>query len=349
MSERDVAVSITDTVPIVEGSSAREALHQAVDLARLAEELGYRRYWVAEHHGMRGVASCATSVIVGQVASSTTNLRVGAGGILLPNHPPLVIAEQFGTLEAFYPGRIDLGLGRALGGSKDTASLVRSSEDRTAVAFPDQIDELAGYFAPRGEGPVRAVPAPGNKPPIWLLGSSGYSAELAAARGLRYAFAHHLQPSSAVEAVECYRAAFTPTDECDRPTVLVSTSVIAADTDEHAEWLAGSTRLKVLRRSHGQPIRLPDPAAAAVYPYTAADREVINERKGGVLVGGPETVRAGLEQLVADTGARELMIATPVFDHDERKRSYELVASITNRLRAPASVPGAESRSGSQA
>ncbi|GAA3438550.1 LLM class flavin-dependent oxidoreductase [Kutzneria kofuensis] len=275
-----VRVSVLDTSPIVRGSTAREALRNTLDLAILADELGFHRYWVPEHHGMRGVASSAPAVVVGRLAAATERIRVGAGGVLLPNHAPIIVAEQFGTLEAFHPGRIDLGLGRALGGPQHAADAVRSERERTAKSFEEQVRELLRYFT--ADELVRAVPAVDNLPEIWLLGSSGHSASLAGSLGLGYAFAHHLKPENAVEALGNYHG----------PRTLVSVSVIVADTDAQAEYLAGSTRLKVLSRVRGNRVQLPSPADAAAYPYTDDDRAEIAVRSGGVLV-GPRTRSAG--------------------------------------------------------
>lgn len=326
-------VSVLDTSPIVHGSTARAALHNTVDLARLAEDLGYHRYWVPEHHGMRGVASAATAVIVGRLADATHRIRVGAGGVLLPNHPPIVIAEQFGTLEALHPGRIDLGVGRALGGGPCAAELVRTERERTAKTFPEQLDELLGYFDPQDDDAVRAVPAVGNRPPLWLLGSSDVSGQLAGSRGLPYAFAHHLNPDGAAAATRTYREHFHPSPLYPSPTTLVSVSVIAAVTDERAEWLAGSTRLKVLSRIRGQRILLPSPDAAATYPYTENDRAEIAARSGAVLVGSPDTVTKALQRVLDTTGAQELMVTTPVYDHRDRRRSYEFVSDLAGSLK----------------
>jgi luciferase family oxidoreductase group 1 len=313
---------VLDTSPIVRGSTAREALRNTLDLALLAEELGFHRYWVPEHHSMRGVASSAPAVVVGRIAAATERIRVGAGGVLLPNHAPIVVAEQFGTLEAFHPGRIDLGLGRALGGPQHAVDVVRSERERTAKSFEEQVAELMRYFTVAGDR-LRAVPAVGNLPEVWLLGSSGHSAELAASLGLGYAFAHHLKPENARSALGRYHG----------PRTLVSVSVIVADTDAEAEFLAGSTRLKVLSRIRGKRIQLPSPAEAAAYPYTAADRAEIAARSGGVLVGSPDTVRELLQAVVDETGTTELMLTTPVYDHRARRRSYELVGKIAPSLR----------------
>lgn len=332
-SQLDVPVSVLDTAPIVQGSTARAALDNTVDLACLAEELGFHRYWVPEHHGMRGVAAAATAVLVARIAGATRRIRVGAGGVLLPNHAPIIVAEQFGTLEALYPGRIDLGVGRASGGSPRAAELVRSERERAAKSFPEQLDELLGYFGRQEDDAVRAVPAVGNRPPVWILGSSEVSGRLAGSLGLAYAFAHHLNPEGAVAAMGAYRASFRPSPACPSPTTLVSACVIAAETDERAEWLAGSTRLKVLSRVRGRRILLPSPHEAAAYPYTEADRAEIAARSGSVLAGSPGTVGKALQAVLDTTGAQEVMVTTPVYHHRDRRRSYELVSALAGSLR----------------
>ncbi|WP_431914424.1 LLM class flavin-dependent oxidoreductase [Nonomuraea jabiensis] len=332
--QADVRISVLDTSPIVQGSTPRQALHNTVDLARLADTLGFHRYWVPEHHGMRGVASSAPAVLIGHLANATRHLRVGAGGVLLPNHAPIVVAEQFGTLAALHPGRIDLGLGRAPGGPWAAVEAVRPEKERTAKTFRRQLDELRAYLDPPQDAPVKAIPVlGGNVPSLWLLGSTTSSAELAAELGLPYAFAHHLNPETAVEATRTYRERFRPSDHAAAPTTLVSVSVIAAEDDERAEWLAGSTRLKVLSRVRGNRILLPSPEDAAAYPYTEDDRTEIAARSGGVLVGSPATVTGHLQSVLDATGTGELMVTTPVHHHADRRRSYELVASIADRLR----------------
>jgi luciferase family oxidoreductase group 1 len=323
-----LTVSVLDTSPIVAGSTARTALRNTVDLAQLADRLGYHRYWVPEHHSMRGVASSAPAVVVGQLAAATERLRVGSGGVLLANHAPLVVAEQFGTLEAFHPDRIDLGIGRALGGSQQVASLVRSETERTAKSFDEQLQELLGYFQPPLDGAPRAVPAVGNTPPVWLLGSTEYSARLAGSMGLPYAFAVHLSPRGAPSALATYREAFCPSPHAERPTVLVSAAVIAADTDERAQWLAWPTKRKFLGRRLGKRILLPTPEEASTYQYTDEDEAFLAEKFASTIIGGPETVAKGLEMLLEDTDADELMLTTQVYDHADRRRSYELVAEL---------------------
>jgi luciferase family oxidoreductase group 1 len=328
----EVRISVLDTSPIVEGSTARQALENTVDLACLADRLGYHRYWVPEHHSMRGVASTSPEVIIGHLACVTQQIRVGAGGVLLPNHPPVLVAERFGTLEAFHPGRIDLGLGRAPGGPPGAADAVRSEADRTAKSFGAQLDELLDYFATPRHGDIRAVPGVSNTPPVWVLGSSGSTAEIAGSRGLSYAFAYHLNADSdsAAAATRTYRDAVGSAGAS--PSMLVSVSVIAADTDARAEWLAGSTRLKVLSRVRGHRILLPSPQDAAAYPYTEDDRKEIAARSGSVLVGAPGSVREKLQTVLDQTGADELMVTTPAYDHQDRRRSYELVSEIALSL-----------------
>jgi luciferase family oxidoreductase group 1 len=330
-----VRLSVLDTSPIVRDSTPRQALRNTVDLAVLADSLGYHRYWVPEHHGMRGVASSAPAVLVGHLANATRRLRVGAGGVLLPNHAPIVVAEQFGTLAALHPGRIDLGIGRAPGGSQAAVDAVRPERERTAKPFREQLAELLAYFDPAEDGRPPAVPVlGGNVPPVWLLGSSPASAELAGELGLPYAYAHHLDPDGAVAATRVYR------DHAATPALLVSVSVIAADDDEHAEWLAGSTRLKVLSRLRGNRIPLPSPEDAAAYPYTDGDRADLAARSGAVLVGSPENVTKHLRKVLDDTGADELMVTTPLYHHADRRRSYELLASCAAHLRPSGPLSG---------
>jgi len=331
-----VPLSVLDTSPVVEGSTPRQALHNTVDLALLADALGYRRYWVPEHHGMRGVAGSAPAVLVGHLASVTRRIRVGAGGVLLPNHAPLVVAEQFGTLAALHPDRIDLGLGRAPGGPRAAVDAVRPERERTAKTFREQLDELRSYLDPAEDARVKAIPViGGNAPQVWLLGSSTTSAALAGELGLPYAFAHHLNPGTAGEATRTYRERFRPSDLAATPTTLVSVSVVAAADDERAHWLAGSIRLKVFCRARGSRILLPSPEDAAAYPYPDGDRAEITAHSRGVLTGGPETVSEHLRAVLAETGADEIMVTTPVHDHADRRRSYELVSSI-----APGLTPG---------
>jgi luciferase family oxidoreductase group 1 len=328
----------------VSGSAASQALRHSLELAKRTEQLGYNRYWVAEHHNMPGIASSAPAVLVSHLAMATSTLRVGSGGVMLPNHPPLVVAEQFGMLEALHPGRIDLGIGRAPGTDGATARALRRSEGPlSADDFPHQLIELVRYFNRPVEGQptprVSAIPAPGNRPPVWLLGSSGYSAQLAGMLGLPFAFAHHFSAENTLPALRLYRENFRPSAELERPYAMVTAGVICADSDEKAEWIAGPTALSFLLLRAGRPGPLPSPEEAAAYPYTPLDHEIIKARASTHIVGGPETVRAGVNQLLAETAADELMITTMVHDHGDRMRSYELCAELfglDKRVTAPA-------------
>ncbi|MCE7010295.1 LLM class flavin-dependent oxidoreductase [Kibdelosporangium philippinense] len=327
LRQADVRLSVLDTSPIVQGSTPKQALENTVDLAILADTLGYHRYWVPEHHSMRGVASSAPAVLVNHLANRTQHLRVGAGGVLLPNHAPIVVAEQFGTLTALHPGRIDLGIGRAPGGPSSAVERVRPERERTAKPFREQLEELLGWLNPAQDARIKAIPVVGgNVPPVWLLGSSPNSAEIAASLGLAYAYAGHLNLEMTGEAARVYR------EKASSPRLLVSLSVIVAEDDERAEWLAGSTRLKVLSRIRGNRIQLPSPEDAAAYPYTEDDRAEIAVRSGSVLVGSPDTVTKQLQKVLDDTSTNEIMVTTPVYDHAARRRSYELLASLVERL-----------------
>ncbi|TWH22851.1 luciferase family oxidoreductase group 1 [Prauserella rugosa] len=328
-SLRDIPLSVLDLSPVVEGSDAATALRNSLDLARHTEQLGYRRYWVAEHHNMPGIASSATAVLMGQLAAATDRIRIGSGGIMLPNHAPLVVAEQFGTLEGLYPGRIDLGIGRAPGTDQRTAMALRGRAGRTADDFPQRLAELTAYFDHDDERPVGAVVAEGNRPAVWLLGSSGFSAQLAGSLGLPFSFAHHFSADNTDAALALYRESFQPSAVLSEPYVLLGASVLCAETDEHAHYLAQSQALNFLSLRKGKPIALPSPETAANYPYTELDRAFIEKNSAANIVGSPETVRKRLDQLVADTGADELIITTMAHDHAARKRSYELVASVT--------------------
>jgi luciferase family oxidoreductase group 1 len=315
-----MTLSVLDTAPVWEGSTPAQSLRDMVDLARHVENLGYQRYWVAEHHNTLSIASSSPPVLVARLASVTSRMRVGSGGVMLTNHPPLVVAEQFGTLEALHPGRIDLGLGRAPGTDPATARLLHRPGE-----FSGQLAELMGYFGDHPE--VHAIPAGGNQPEIWLLGSGVDSAELAGRLGLPYAFAHHIRPDNIAAALARYRECFQPSALLDRPRVLVCTLVIAADTQERADWLAGPlARMIVLMRNgfNQNPHTPPDEAAAI--QYTAEERELIAERLSLRIIGGPETVRKRVFELLDSTGADELMAMTLIHDQAERIRCYELLA-----------------------
>jgi luciferase family oxidoreductase group 1 len=322
---------VLDLCPVPTGASAGEALRRSVDLARHAEQWGFRRYWVAEHHNVPGIASAAPAVLIGRIASATSTLRVGSGGVMLPNHAPLTVAEQFGTLEALYPGRIDLGLGRAAGTDRVTArALRRSAQGLQAADFARQLAELLAYFAGQpgvddAPGQIRAIPAEGNEPDVWLLGSTGYSAELAGRLGLPFAFAYHFSAANARPALALYRRTFQPSAALAEPYCLISVSVLCADDAAAARWLHGSWRLSTLRLRAGRPSTLPSPEEAAQRPYSAAEQAVIAEATGCHVVGDPATVVELLDGLVASTGADELMVTTSTFAHADRLASYELL------------------------
>ncbi|HKN98512.1 MAG TPA: LLM class flavin-dependent oxidoreductase [Pseudonocardiaceae bacterium] len=333
-----VPLSVLDLAPVSSGGTSAAALRATVALAQHTERLGYHRFWLAEHHNMPGIASSAPAVLIGQVAAATSTMRVGSGGVMLPNHPPLVVAEQFGMLTALYPDRIDLGLGRAPGTDPRTAqALRRSTAPLSADDFPQQLGELIRYFrTDPADGGVHAVPAAGNEPPIWLLGSSGYSAQLAGMLGLPFAFAHHFSAANTLPAAELYRRTFSPSDVLERPYLMIAAAVIAAEDDERAEWLAGPSGLSFVRLRQGRPGPLPSPEEAAAYHYTEADRAVLADRRAGSIVGGPDTVRRAVEKLLAATGADELMVTTMVHDPADRRRSYELLAGLWSEQDAPA-------------
>jgi luciferase family oxidoreductase group 1 len=321
------ALSVLDLAPIVEGGDAALALERSLDLARHAERWGYRRFWLAEHHGMPGIASAATAVVIGHVAAGTSTIRVGAGGIMLPNHSPLIIAEQFGTLASIFPGRIDLGLGRAPGSDQLTARALRRSP-LAAETFPADVVELMDYFRPPRPGQaIRAVPGAGLDVPIWILGSSLFGAELAAELGLPYAFASHFAPAALMSALELYRTHFKPSARLERPYVMLGVNVFAAETDEEGRRLFTSLQQAFvnLRRGHPGPLPPPDPG----FPerLTPADAHLIREMLSCTVAGSPDSVRRGLEAFVARTGADELMLASQIYDHAARLRSYELAAA----------------------
>jgi luciferase family oxidoreductase group 1 len=338
-----VPLSILDLAPVPDGGNAGDALRATVDLARHAERLGYRRFWVAEHHNMPGIASSAPPVLIGAIADATTSMRVGSGGVMLPNHVSLVVAEQFGMLEALHPGRIDLGIGRAPGTDQVTAAaLRRSPEALSADDFPDQLMDLLGFFTGRwSEGHpfarINAVPGQGYLPAMWLLGSSGYSAQVAGMLGLPFAFAHHFSPANTLPALALYREHFRPGEWLERPYAMVATAVVCADTDERARFLAGSGALSFLLLRAGRPGPMPSPEEAAAYPYNAMERAFIEDRQATQIIGAPETVRGGLADLLKATAADELMLTTMVYDPADRLRSFELVADLA---RTPAQTPG---------
>jgi luciferase family oxidoreductase group 1 len=321
-----VPLSVLDLAPIVQGGDAAQAFRNTLDLARHAERLGYRRYWLAEHHGMPGIASAATAVVIGHVAAGTTTIRVGAGGIMLPNHAPLVIAEQFGTLASLFPGRIDLGLGRAPGSDQATIRALRRSP-AAAESFPQDVVELMGYFRPAESGQaVRAVPGAGLDVPVWILGSSLFGAQLAAALGLPYAFASHFAPAALFPALELYRAQFRPSERLARPYVMLGVNVFAAETGETAARLFTSLQQAFVNLRRGHPAPLPPPDDTLEERLTPTDRAGMTEMLACSVVGAPDAVRRGLEAFVARTGADELMLTSQIYDPAARVRSYELTA-----------------------
>ena len=342
---RSVPLSVLDLAPIPEGKTATEALRATTDLAKRAEDLGYQRFWVAEHHNMPGIASSAPPVLISHLAAATSRIRVGSGGVMLPNHVSLVVAEQFGMLEALHPGRIDLGIGRAPGTDQVTASaLRRSPEGLSADDFPEQLTDLLGFFS--GEWPaghpfaaITAVPGRGNMPSMWLLGSSGYSAQVAGLLGLPFAFAHHFSSANTLPALALYRQNFRPSATLDKPYAMVAAAVVAAESDERARWLAAPSALSFLRLRSGRPGPLPSPEEAAAHPYTELDRAIIADRQASNITGSPETVRKGLEDLLDASRADELMITTTTFDPADRVRSFELVAEIAGRSTDRAAQP----------
>jgi luciferase family oxidoreductase group 1 len=333
--DSEVPLSVLDLATVGAGSTPSESLAVSTELAKRAEEWGYHRFWVAEHHGMPGVASSSPAVLIAHLAANTRTIRLGSGGVMLPNHAPLVVAEQFGTLHALHPGRIDLGLGRAPGTDQATARALRRA-DVDPDDFPQQVAELTAFLdddfpedhpyrrihAIPGEANVRGV----GRPPIWLLGSSGFSAQLAGIWGLPFAFAHHFSAANTLPALELYRSTFRPSEVLDRPYAMIGVGAVAADTDEEALRLARTGALSMLRLRRGMPGPVPTPEEAESYPYSPMEQEIVNDWLSNVVYGSPETVRRGLDALRERTGADELMITTNIHGGQARLRSYELIA-----------------------
>ena len=327
------ALSVLDLAPITEGSDASQALANSLDLARHAERLGYRRFWLAEHHNMPGIASAATSVVIAHVAAGTSTIRLGAGGIMLPNHAPLVIAEQFGTLAALYPGRIDLGLGRAPGTDMATARALRRNLEAGAETFPQDVVELINYFAPAGpEQRVRAVPGEGQQVEFWILGSSLYGAQLAAMLGLPYAFASHFAPADMDRAIETYRSRFEPSQFLDKPHLMLGINVFAADTEAEARLLFSSLQQAFVAIRTNRRGKLPPPVENYVQNLDPMARALIDQSLSTAVVGDREQVRAGIAAFVERTGADELMVTAQIFDHEARKRSFEILAEVNRSM-----------------
>lgn len=320
-------LSILDLAPVIQGSTPRDALHNSLDLAQHAERWGYGRYWVAEHHNMKGIASAATSVVIGYIAGGTSTIRVGAGGIMLPNHSPLVIAEQFGTLASLYPGRVDLGLGRAPGTDQLTSRALRRTLNGSTDDFPRDVVELQHYFKESQPGQrVTAVPGAGTDVPLWILGSSLFGAQLAAALGLPYAFASHFAPAQMTQAVALYRERFEPSEQLQEPYVMLGFNVCAADTDDEAHYLRSSSLQSFLKLRQGTPGQLPPPVKDFEQSMTDQDRALLAQISSCSAVGSLETIRDGMSAFVERTAADELMVVASIFDHQKRLRSFELAS-----------------------
>lgn len=328
-----IPLSVLDLSPVVEGGDVAQSLANTLDLARHAERLGYRRYWLAEHHNMPGIASAATSVVIGHVAAGTSTIRVGAGGIMLPNHSPLVIAEQFGTLAALHPGRIDLGLGRAPGTDPLTARALRRNLAGDVDDFPQDVVELMGYFAPAEPGQrVRAVPGEGLDVPVWILGSSLYGAQLAAMLGLPYAFASHFAPAELERAIAIYRERFQASAQLDRPYVMAGLNVVAAETDAEARRLFTSAQQAFVNLRSGRPGKLPPPVDDIEPLLAGPARQMLSQVLSAAVVGSAASVRQGLAEFVARTGVDEIIVTAQIYDHQARRRSYELLAQVRGEL-----------------
>ena len=323
-----IPFSILDLAPITEGGDAAQSFRNTLDLARHGERLGYQRFWLAEHHGMPGIASAATAVLIGHVAGGTSTIRVGAGGIMLPNHSPLVIAEQFGTLESLFPGRIDLGLGRAPGSDQLTARALRRNLASDADQFPQDVVELMDYFSATQRHAVRAIPGAGLKVPIWILGSSLFGAQLAAALGLPYAFASHFAPAQMMQAIALYRSTFRPSAHLEKPYVMLGFNVFAADTEEEAQFLATSMQQAFVNLRSGHPKRLQPPMEGYLNRIGPQERALLDQVLSCAAIGSRDTVKRILKNFIEQTGADELMITSQIFDHPARLRSYEITAEL---------------------
>src|SRR4051812_5900569 len=337
IANHQIPISILDLSPITAGSTATDALHNSLDLARHAEGWGYHRYWVAEHHNMTGIASAATAVVIGYIAGGTSTIRVGAGGIMLPNHAPLVIAEQFGTLESLFPGRIDLGLGRAPGGDQNTARALRRYLGSSGDTFPRDLVELMGYFA-RAEPcqAVRAVPGEGLDVPLWLLGSSTFSATLAAELGLPFAFASHFAPDYLHLALKIYRSEFKPSQFLKESYAIIGAGIYAADSDSEAQKIFSSAQLQGLNLIRGRPGKVPPPTDDVQSFWSPDERIAIEHRTRYAAVGGPDAVQRRLRDIIDETGADEIILTAQIFDHSARLRSFEIAATLLREMLATA-------------
>ena len=323
-----IPFSVLDLAPIAQGSDAAQSFRNTVDLAQHAERWNYNRYWLAEHHGMPGIASAATSVLIGHVAGQTEKIRVGAGGIMLPNHSPLVIAEQFATLESLYPGRIDLGLGRAPGSDQLTARALRRNLESDADQFPQDVVELMDFMSDEPRQRVRAVPGKGTRVPVWILGSSLFGAQLAAMLGLPYAFASHFAPAQMMDAIAVYRETFKPSAQLAKPYVMLGYNVFAADSDPEASLLATSMQQAFVALRSGRPTQLPPPVPGYYENVGPAERALLDGVLACTAIGSPPVVRDKMAEFIKRTGADELMITSQMHNHQHRRRSYELTAGI---------------------
>jgi luciferase family oxidoreductase group 1 len=328
-----IPLSVLDLSPVSEGSDPGSSLRNSADLARHGERLGYKRFWMAEHHSMPGIASAATAVALAYVGSRTSTIRIGAGGIMLPNHAPLIIAEQFGTLESLYPGRVDLGLGRAPGTDQAAAYAMRRNLNSDADQFPRDVIELNGYF--RGEpGRVRAIPGEGLRIPLWILGSSLFGAQLAAMLGLPYAFASHFAPQMMMEAIRVYRESFEPSDQLAEPYVMLGFNAIVADTDEEAQLLATSVQQAFVSLRTGHPVKLPPPKPGYADELPLEARATLRQILSASAIGSPQTARREVAEFIERTRPDELMVTAQVFDHQARLRSYELLMEAVREPQA---------------
>lgn len=333
MTDKTIAFSLLDLAPIPEGSSAREAFSHSLDLARLAEKHGYHRYWLAEHHNMTGIASAATSVLIGYLAANTTTLHLGSGGVMLLNHSPLVIAEQFGTLNTLYPGRIDLGLGRAPGSDQRTMMALRRHMSGDIDNFPRDVAELVDWFDARDPNPhVRPVPGYGEKIPVWLLGSSLYSAQLAAQLGLPFAFASHFAPDMLFQALHLYRSNFKPSARLEKPYAMVCINIIAADSNRDAEFLFTSMQQAFVKLRRGETGQLPPPIQNMDQFWSPSEQYGVQQALSMSLVGDKAKVRHGLQSILRETDADEIMVNGQIFDHQARLHSFELVMDVKEEL-----------------
>ncbi len=328
-----IPLSVLDLAPILQGNSAADSFRTTLSLAQHCERWGYRRYWLAEHHGMPGIASAATAVVIGHVAAGTSTIRVGAGGVMLPNHAPLVIAEQFGTLESLFPGRIDLGLGRAPGTDQTTMRALRRNLDADVDQFPQDVLELMHYFqAEQANQAVRAVPGAGLNVPLWILGSSLFGAQLAAHLGLPFAFASHFAPQQMMQAIALYRRDFQPSSQLTQPYVMLGFNVFTAESDSAAQFLASSMQQAFVKLRRGTPGQFPPPIDNFLGTLPAADKFLLEQVLSCSAIGSAATVGDSITAFIARTGADELMIASSIFDHQARLRSYEILAEVAQQI-----------------